>query len=382
MALFKKRLKNVALDEADGSANSSDNPEPAPEGASPSSASIIDSEKQKVSEKIGPSPSTSKLNTTEVASTAAAAVGRSEESRPEPEPRKRPQVVSIVRQDVVPATAITIQRPAIASTWDVSNRMTVCFVCGERAKPDQEFIKNYGGVSCFSCRAFFRRAAQSEKTKAWFCVSGGQCTLTVDTRLNCKKCRYFKCLEAGMEPELVLNPDQRKHRFRRQIAKGRRTQLGQQGQPDQQGQQDQPSQEGQLIQEGLEGQQDLEGPVIQQSQIQLSHMNLPSQPGHVMAVQGSSNAVNVHPVSLFGAAFIAGPCQYEEPRDLSRARVQADFRHLGSKKDIILKSYLDVFAEATHAVSYEQAGLSPRDRLLDHITRVCDLFRLFAASLR
>ena len=102
---------------------------------------------------------------------------------------------------------------------EIYNRMTVCFVCGENAKTGQEFIKNYGGVTCFSCRAFFRRSTQSEKTRAWFCINGEKCSLTVATRLNCKKCRYIKCLEAGMLPEMVLNSDQKKHRFRRHLAR-------------------------------------------------------------------------------------------------------------------------------------------------------------------
>lgn len=27
--------------------------------------------------------------------------------------------------------------------------LTTCFVCGEMAKPNQEHIRNYGGVACF-----------------------------------------------------------------------------------------------------------------------------------------------------------------------------------------------------------------------------------------
>jgi hypothetical protein len=35
-----------------------------------------------------------------------------------------------------------------------------CFVCEEVAKPGQSHMRNYGGVVCFSCRQFFRRAHQ------------------------------------------------------------------------------------------------------------------------------------------------------------------------------------------------------------------------------
>jgi hypothetical protein len=38
--------------------------------------------------------------------------------------------------------------------------LTNCYVCKDVAKPFEEFIRNYGGLVCFSCRAFFRRAIQ------------------------------------------------------------------------------------------------------------------------------------------------------------------------------------------------------------------------------
>ncbi len=38
--------------------------------------------------------------------------------------------------------------------------LVVCYVCQEMAKPNQEHSLHYGGIVCFSCRAFFRRAHQ------------------------------------------------------------------------------------------------------------------------------------------------------------------------------------------------------------------------------
>ena len=38
--------------------------------------------------------------------------------------------------------------------------LVVCFVCQEVAKPNQEHSLHYGGIVCYSCRAFFRRAHQ------------------------------------------------------------------------------------------------------------------------------------------------------------------------------------------------------------------------------
>ena len=47
--------------------------------------------------------------------------------------------------------------------------LTNCYVCGETSKPEQEHIRNYGGLACFSCRAFFRRATQRKKKKELVC---------------------------------------------------------------------------------------------------------------------------------------------------------------------------------------------------------------------
>jgi hypothetical protein len=38
--------------------------------------------------------------------------------------------------------------------------LKVCFVCQEPAKPGTEHLRNYGGIVCYSCRAFWRRSHQ------------------------------------------------------------------------------------------------------------------------------------------------------------------------------------------------------------------------------
>ena len=96
-----------------------------------------------------------------------------------------------------------------------------CFVCQEQARPGSEHLKNYGGVVCYSCRAFWRRSHQRSKTPNFVCKSGGKCAMTVQTRRRCKKCRYDRCLRAGMVPEAVLDESQKKIRFRKLIQKKR-----------------------------------------------------------------------------------------------------------------------------------------------------------------
>ena len=185
-----------------------------------------------------------------------------------------------------------------------------------------------------------------------------------------------------MVPELVLNPDQRKHRFRRQIAKDRQNQPGQQDLQILQGQQSQEVHQSQEVQQVLETQQD-----------QMNQLSQASQPGpsrHVAAAQENPRMATVFPAFLSGAtAAAAAPSYFPDPGDWFRAEnPQENFRHLASKKDTIQKIYQEVFApmdDVTQGLSYEQGThltTRLRDRLLYHVTRVCELFRIFASSLR
>jgi len=74
--------------------------------------------------------------------------------------------------------------------------MSHCSVCGSPAAAHL----HYGAVSCYSCRAFFRRG----QPKQIRCIFGhGQCKISRHNRTNCKLCRYRKCLEVGMKPDKV-----------------------------------------------------------------------------------------------------------------------------------------------------------------------------------
>lgn len=75
----------------------------------------------------------------------------------------------------------------------------ICPICGESS--DQPHQIHYGGVACFSCRAFFRRAHQKTRDPKFVCKKGGNCEITVKNRRKCQKCRYELCVTAGMRPE-------------------------------------------------------------------------------------------------------------------------------------------------------------------------------------
>jgi len=83
---------------------------------------------------------------------------------------------------------------------------SLCQVCGDRAP---EHI-HYGSVSCFSCRAFFRRSVS--KSHLYVCPGNKRCSIVVTTRKNCQYCRYNACLKAGMRPTWVLTDKEKQER--------------------------------------------------------------------------------------------------------------------------------------------------------------------------
>ena len=101
-----------------------------------------------------------------------------------------------------------------------------CFVCTEVSKADQDYLRSYGGIACFSCRAFFRRATHRSKNRPMSCHNNDRCKVNVDNRQNCKKCRYQKCLKSGMSPDAVLSDEQKVVRFRKVLSKKKQQEGG------------------------------------------------------------------------------------------------------------------------------------------------------------
>ena len=97
----------------------------------------------------------------------------------------------------------------------------VCSICDDIIKKHN--CIHYGGLSCYSCRAFFRRAHQNSgkapSGPKFTCKSNGMCEINVKTRRKCQKCRYNKCIMAGMKPELVLSQEEKEVRFRKHLQK-------------------------------------------------------------------------------------------------------------------------------------------------------------------
>ncbi|CAG2176448.1 unnamed protein product, partial [Oppiella nova] len=78
-----------------------------------------------------------------------------------------------------------------------------CEICGDSAVG-----RNFGAITCVSCKAFFRRNA----IKDVVCYLEDKCVIEVKTRKLCKKCRFEKCLAAGMRKEFIQNKEQKELR--------------------------------------------------------------------------------------------------------------------------------------------------------------------------
>eukprot|EP00092_Neocalanus_flemingeri_P003613 GFUD01003877.1.p1 GENE.GFUD01003877.1~~GFUD01003877.1.p1 ORF type:complete len:682 (+),score=79.52 GFUD01003877.1:382-2427(+) len=91
---------------------------------------------------------------------------------------------------------------------------SMCAVCEQRLEKARF---HYGGISCYSCRAFFRRNTQRDELP--LCKGESRCAITAAVRKQCAACRYDKCLRIGMRPELVLDDDEKKTRFRKFLSK-------------------------------------------------------------------------------------------------------------------------------------------------------------------
>jgi hypothetical protein len=92
---------------------------------------------------------------------------------------------------------------------------TRCHVCGE---PATNYI-HYGAKACKACKAFFRRAVQNKAADDFVCRMSGSCAIEVQSRKHCPRCRYDKCIRAGMNPGWVLSEHERSNLWRKQQQK-------------------------------------------------------------------------------------------------------------------------------------------------------------------
>ena len=126
------------------------------------------------------------------------------------------------------------QPPAAKKKYPTVPTTEKCLVCSEPAAKHM----HYGAITCFSCKAFFRRAVQNNAANDFICRANDDCDIAIQSRKHCQKCRYQRCIKIGMKPGWVLSKAERQKRF-----KGRKPKEPHQQQPQQQQQQQQPAPE-------------------------------------------------------------------------------------------------------------------------------------------
>ncbi|CAF0823886.1 unnamed protein product [Didymodactylos carnosus] len=92
------------------------------------------------------------------------------------------------------------------SSTTTSDRL--CSVCG-----DMSTGTHFGGNSCESCKAFFRRSVQCTRYTSYKCSCGETCVVNLVTRKVCQYCRYIKCVSIGMKSKWVLSDEEREEKY-------------------------------------------------------------------------------------------------------------------------------------------------------------------------
>ncbi|CAJ0946198.1 unnamed protein product, partial [Mesorhabditis belari] len=83
----------------------------------------------------------------------------------------------------------------------------ICVVCGDSASG-----YHYGVMSCEGCKGFFRRSVQ--KSIDYECHKEQTCSVDRVSRNRCQRCRFEKCLRAGMNKEQVRQDRKRSRKTR------------------------------------------------------------------------------------------------------------------------------------------------------------------------
>lgn len=91
----------------------------------------------------------------------------------------------------------------VSSTSNASQNSAVinqfCPVCGDHISGF-----HYGIYCCESCKGFFKRTVQNNKS--FSCRLSADCTVELSNRKKCPACRFEKCKQAGMKVE-AIRPD-------------------------------------------------------------------------------------------------------------------------------------------------------------------------------
>ncbi|XP_076334030.1 vitamin D3 receptor-like [Tachypleus tridentatus] len=101
-----------------------------------------------------------------------------------------------------------------------------CGVCGDRAKS-----YHFGGISCDSCKAFFRRSVQNEGYRNFHCPYEKKCEINIISRKCCQYCRFQKCMSIGMEKGWVMTDEERQKLLRSRMERKQQQGISQSEKP-------------------------------------------------------------------------------------------------------------------------------------------------------
>ena len=111
--------------------------------------------------------------------------------------------------------------PYSSMTNKRSGLVKYCGICGDVAKS-----YHFGGLSCDSCKAFFRRSVQNDNYLQFLCSQHhSQCVINMSNRKSCQYCRMNRCFAIGMEKSWVMTEDERKALMQARADKKLRKQL-------------------------------------------------------------------------------------------------------------------------------------------------------------
>ncbi|KAK4018470.1 hypothetical protein OUZ56_000521 [Daphnia magna] len=103
------------------------------------------------------------------------------------------------------SSSVVLDSGATAANSGRNGGVKYCGVCGDIAKS-----YHFGGLSCDSCKAFFRRSVQNDNYLHFQCCHRGQCVISLSNRKSCQYCRMKRCFAIGMEKSWVMTEDERK----------------------------------------------------------------------------------------------------------------------------------------------------------------------------
>lgn len=101
-----------------------------------------------------------------------------------------------------------------------------CHVCQIPPTTTKTHYTHYGGICCFKCKAFFKYChdknyVDEDGKIKYKCVRKGesftQCEVHHQGKQMCKKCRYLKCVQIGMEGDLIRKGSEREKYIRKKL---------------------------------------------------------------------------------------------------------------------------------------------------------------------